>query len=65
MKPEIPALVAFEDNLGRFGSRHITSSSIMISSMVSLLVGSFNVFLITLIVRREYWIRRRQIGFWE
>jgi hypothetical protein len=42
------------DNLGRFGSRYIASSSIVISSIVSLLVGSFNVFLITLIVRREY-----------
>jgi hypothetical protein len=54
MKPEILALVALEDNLGRFGSRHVTSSSIVISSIMSLLVGSFNVFLITLIVRREY-----------
>jgi hypothetical protein len=54
MKLEIPVLVALEDDFGRFGSRHITSSSIVISSIVSLLVGSFNVFLITLIVRREY-----------
>jgi hypothetical protein len=65
MKPEIPALVALEDNLSRFGGRHIAGSSIVISSIMSLFVGSFNVFLITLIVRREYWIRRRQIGFWE
>jgi hypothetical protein len=65
MKPEILVLVALEDNLGRFSSRHIASSSIIISSIMSLLVGSFNVFLITLIIRREYWIRRRQIGFWE
>jgi hypothetical protein len=54
MKPEILVLVAFEDNLGRFGGRHITSSSIVISSIVSLLIGSFNVFLIILIMRREY-----------
>jgi hypothetical protein len=54
MKLEIPALVTLEDNLGRFGSRHITSSSIVISSIISLFVGSFNVFLITLIIRREY-----------
>jgi hypothetical protein len=59
MKPEIPALVALEDNLSRFGSKYVTSSSIIISSIVSLLIGSFNVFLITLIMRREYWIRRR------
>jgi hypothetical protein len=65
MKPEILVLVAFEDNLGRFGSRHITSSSIVISSIISLLINSFNVFLITLIIRKEYWIRRKQIGFWE
>jgi hypothetical protein len=54
MKPEIPALVALEDDLGRFGGRYITSSSIMIFLIVSLLVGSFNVFLITLIMRKEY-----------
>jgi hypothetical protein len=49
MKPEIPVLVALEDNLSRFSSRHITSSSI-----VSLLVSSFNIFLIILIVRKKY-----------
>jgi hypothetical protein len=54
MKPEILALVTLEDNLNRFGSRHVTSSSIVISSIVSLLIGSFNVFLITFIIRREY-----------
>jgi hypothetical protein len=54
MKPEIPALVALEDYPSRFSSRHITSSSIIISSIVNLLVGLFNVFLIILIVRREY-----------
>jgi hypothetical protein len=54
MKPEILALVTLEDNLGRFGSRYITSSSIVIFSIISLLVGLFNVFLITLIVRRKY-----------
>ena len=63
MKLEILALVALEDNLGRFGSRYITSSSIIIFSIISLFVSSFNVFLITLIIRREYWIRRRQISF--
>jgi hypothetical protein len=54
MKLEIPVFVTLEDNLSRFGSRHITSSSIVISSIVSLLVGSFNIFLIILIIRREY-----------
>jgi hypothetical protein len=54
MKPKILVLVTFKDNLGRFGSRYITSSSIIISSIVSLLIGSFNVFLIILIIRREY-----------
>jgi hypothetical protein len=54
MKLEIPALVILEDNLSRFGSRHITSSSIVISSIVSLFVSSFNVFLIILIIRKEY-----------
>jgi hypothetical protein len=54
MKLEILALVALEDNLGRFGSRHITSSSIIIFSIVSLFVSSFNVFLIILIIRKEY-----------
>jgi hypothetical protein len=63
MKLEILVLVTLEDNLGRFSSRHITGSSIVIFSIVSLLVGSFNVFLIILIIRKEYWIRRRQIGF--
>jgi hypothetical protein len=63
MKLEILVLVTLEDNLGRFSNRHITSSSIVIFSIVSLLVGSFNVFLIILIIRKEYWIRRRQIGF--
>jgi hypothetical protein len=65
MKLEILVLVALEDNLSRFGSKYITSSSIVISSIVSLFIGLFNVFLIILIIRREYWIRRRQIGFWE
>jgi hypothetical protein len=54
MKLEIPALVALEDDLGRFGSRYITSSSIVISSIISLLIGLFNVFLIILIIKREY-----------
>jgi hypothetical protein len=54
MKPEILVLVALKDNLSRFGSRYITSSSIIISSIASLLIGSFNIFLITLIIRREY-----------
>jgi hypothetical protein len=54
MKPEILVLVTLKDNLSRFGSRYITNSSIMISSIVNLLVGSFNIFLITLIMRREY-----------
>jgi hypothetical protein len=54
MKPEILVLVALEDNLSRFGSRYITSSSIVISSIVSLLIGLFNVFLITLIIRKKY-----------
>jgi hypothetical protein len=54
MKLEILVLVALEDNLDRFGSRHITSSSIIISSMISLLVSSFNIFLITLIMRKKY-----------
>jgi hypothetical protein len=54
MKPEILVLVILEDNLGRFSSRHITSNSIMIFSIISLLVSSFNVFLITFIIRREY-----------
>jgi uncharacterized membrane protein YczE len=65
MKLEIPVFVTLEDNLSRFGSRHITSSSIVISSIVSLLIGSFNIFLITFIIRKKYWIRRKQIGFWE
>jgi hypothetical protein len=59
MKPEILALVALEDNLGRFGGRYITSSSIMISSIMSLFIGLFNVFLIIFIIRRKYWIKRR------
>jgi hypothetical protein len=54
MKPEIPALVTLEDDLSRFGSRHITSSSIVIFSIVSLFIGLFNIFLIILIIRREY-----------
>jgi hypothetical protein len=54
MKLEIPALITLEDNLSRFGSRYIASSSIIISSIVSLLISSFNIFLITLIIRREY-----------
>jgi hypothetical protein len=54
MKLEIPVLVALEDNLSRFGSRYITSSSIVISSIVSLLVSLFNIFLIIFIIRREY-----------
>jgi hypothetical protein len=44
MKPEIPALVALEDNLSRFSSKHVTSSSIIIFSIVSLLISLFNVF---------------------
>jgi hypothetical protein len=62
MKPEILVLVILKDDLNRFDSKHIASSSIVISSII-LLVGSFNVFLIILIIRREYWIKRRQIGF--
>jgi hypothetical protein len=54
MKPEILVLVVLEDNLSRFGSRYIANNSIIISSIINLLVGSFNVFLITLIVGREY-----------
>jgi hypothetical protein len=54
MKLEILVLIALEDNLGRFYNKHITSSSIVISLIISLLVGSFNIFLITLIVRKEY-----------
>jgi hypothetical protein len=54
MKLEILVLVAFENNFGRFGSRYITSSSIVISSIISLFISLFNVFLITLIIRREY-----------
>jgi hypothetical protein len=54
MKLEILALVALEDNLSRFGNKYITSSSIIIFSIVSLLIGSFNIFLITFIMRREY-----------
>jgi hypothetical protein len=54
MKPEILALIALEDNLSRFGSKYITSSSIVISSIVSLFVSLFNVFLIILIIRKEY-----------
>jgi hypothetical protein len=54
IKLEIPALVALEDNLSRFGDRHIASSSIIIFSIISLLVNSFNVFLIIFIIRKEY-----------
>jgi hypothetical protein len=54
MKLEILALVVLEDNLSRFGNKHITSSSIIIFSIVSLLIGSFNIFLIILIIRKEY-----------
>jgi uncharacterized membrane protein YdcZ (DUF606 family) len=54
MKPEIPVLVTLEDDLSRFSNKYITSNSIVICSIVSLLVGSFNVFLITLIIRKEY-----------
>jgi hypothetical protein len=54
MKLEILVLVALEDNLSRFGSRHITSSSIIISSIINLLISLFNIFLIILIIRREY-----------
>jgi hypothetical protein len=54
MKLEIPALVILEDNLSRFGSKHITNSWIVISSTISLFVGLFNVFLIILIIRKEY-----------
>jgi hypothetical protein len=54
IKPEILVLVVLEDNLGRFGSKHIASSSIVISLIVSLLVGSFNIFLIIFIMKKEY-----------
>jgi hypothetical protein len=54
MKPEIPVLVTLEDNLSRFGSKYITSSSIVIFSIISLLISSFNIFLIILIIRKEY-----------
>jgi hypothetical protein len=65
MKPEIPVLVAFEDDFGGFGNRYITSSSIVIFLIISLFIDLFNVFLITFIIRKEYGIKRRQIGFWE
>jgi hypothetical protein len=54
MKLKIPILVTLKDNLGRFGNRYITSSSIIISSIVSLLVGLFNIFLIIFIIKKEY-----------
>jgi hypothetical protein len=54
MKLEILALVTLKDDLSRFGSKHVTSSSIIISSIISLLISSFNIFLITLIIRSEY-----------
>jgi hypothetical protein len=54
MKPEILVLITLKNNLGRFGNRHITSSSIIIFSIISLFVSLFNVFLITFIIRREY-----------
>jgi hypothetical protein len=54
MKLEILVLVALKDYPSRFGSKYITSSSIIISSIISLFVSLFNVFLIILIIRREY-----------
>jgi hypothetical protein len=54
MKPEILVLVTLENNLSRFGNKYITSSSIIISLIISLFVGLFNVFLITLIIRKKY-----------
>jgi hypothetical protein len=54
MKLEILVLVALEDNFSRFGSRHVTSSSIVISSIISLFVGSFNIFLIIFIIGKKY-----------
>jgi hypothetical protein len=54
MKLEILVLVVLENNLSRFGSKYIISSSIVIFSIVSLLVGLFNIFLITLIIRSKY-----------
>jgi hypothetical protein len=54
MKLEILVLVIFEDNFGGFSNKYITSSSIIIFSIISLLIGSFNIFLIILIIRKEY-----------
>jgi hypothetical protein len=54
MKPEILVLVTLKNNFGRFGSKYITNSLIIIFSIVSLLVSSFNIFLITFIIRKEY-----------
>jgi hypothetical protein len=44
MKPEILVLVILEDNFSRFGSRHITSNSMIIFLIISLFVGLFNIF---------------------
>jgi hypothetical protein len=54
MKPEILAFVILEDNLSRFSSRRITSSSIIISLIINLLIVLFNIFLITFIIKRKY-----------
>jgi hypothetical protein len=54
MKLEILVFVTLKDNLSRFGSRYITSSSIVISLIISLLVSSFNIFLIIFIIKKEY-----------
>jgi hypothetical protein len=54
MKLKILVFVTLEDNFGRFGNKHVTSSSIMIFSIISLLVSLFNVFLITFIIRKKY-----------
>jgi hypothetical protein len=54
MKLEILVLVTLEDNFSRFGNRHITNSSIVIFSIINLLIGLFNIFLIILIIRKKY-----------
>jgi hypothetical protein len=54
MKLEILILVVFKNNFDGFGSKYITNSSIIISSIISLFINSFNVFLIIFIIKREY-----------
>jgi hypothetical protein len=43
-----------DNNFSRFGSKYITSSSIIISLIISLFISSFNIFLITFIIRKKY-----------